>query len=246
MLVSFAPVTRGGWFAGTTAVAADALLCKGIKMHKTLICGLCVVAIAGWWITADGTAMAAEAAEDPPPSSEAHGEGGDSHDTGVPMKPKADLALWSLVVFLTFMFVLKKFAWKPLAEGLDAREQRIRGDIDAAEAARVKAEQMLADHAAKLEGVQEEVKEILAEARRDAEHTKNEIMAVAQGEAEATRDRALGDIERARDQALKDLFDQVSNQVAAATEHVLGRSLDAADQQRLIAEALAEVSAGAG
>ena len=79
MLVSFAPVTRGGWFAGTTAVAADALLCKGIKMHKTLICGLCVVAIAGWWITADGTAMAAEAAEDPPPSSEAHGEGGDSH-----------------------------------------------------------------------------------------------------------------------------------------------------------------------
>ena len=37
------------------------MLCKGIKMHKTLICGLCVVAIAGWWITADGTAMAAEA-----------------------------------------------------------------------------------------------------------------------------------------------------------------------------------------
>ena len=91
---------------------------------------------------------------------------------------------------------------------------------------------------------QEEVKEILAEARRDAEHTKNEIMAAAQSEAEATRDRALGDIERARDQALKDLFDQVSTQVTAATEHVLGRSLDAADQQRLIAEALADVTAG--
>ena len=69
-----------------------------------------------------------------------------------------------------------------------------------------------------------------------------EIMAAAQSEAEATRDRAIGEIERARDQALKELFDQVSTQVAAATEHVLGRSLDAADQQRLIGEALAEMT----
>ena len=166
-------------------------------------------------------------------------------EEGVPMSFKTDLAIWSLVVFLLFVFVLKKFAWGPLSAGLDAREQRIREDIASAESARERAEAMLADHEAKLAGVQEEVKEILAEARRDAEHTKNEIMAAAQGEAEATRDRALGDIERARDMALKDLFDQVSTQVAAATEHVLGRSLDAADQQRLIAEALADVSAGA-
>jgi len=227
-----------------TADPADDLQCKGIQMRKTLICGLCLVAIAGWWITTSGAVFAAEA-DHPASNSEAHDDGGDSHATGVPLDFKADLALWSLVVFLIFMFVLKKFAWKPLAEGLDAREQRIRSDIDSAEAARVKAEQMLADHEAKLAGVQEEVKEILAEARRDAEHTKTEIMAAAQSEAEATRDRALGDIERARDQALKDLFDQVATQVASATEHVLGRSLDAADQQRLIAEALAEVTSGA-
>ncbi len=233
----------GGWFVGMTADPADDLQCKGMQMRKTLICGLCVVAIAGWWITAGAAVVAAEA-DHSASTSEAHDGGGGSHATGVPLDFKADLALWSLVVFLTFLFVLKKFAWKPLADGLDAREQRIRSDIDAAEAARVKAEQMLADHEAKLAGVQEEVKEILAEARRDAEHTKNEIMATAQGEAEATRDRALGDIERARDQALKDLFDQVSTQVAAATEHVLGRSLDAADQQRLITEALADVTAG--
>ena len=237
---------------GTTAFPADALRCKGMKMRKTLMSGLCVVAIAGWWIVAGGTALAADVAdvadvaEHAVTASDAHAESGDSHATGVPLDFKADLALWSLVVFLIFMFVLKKFAWKPLAEGLDAREQRIRSDIDSAEAARVKAEQMLADHEAKLAGVQEEVKEILAEARRDAEHTKNEIMAVAQGEAEATRDRALGDIERARDQALKDLFDQVATQVTSATEHVLGRSLDASDQQRLIAEALADVTAGSG
>ena len=215
-------------------------------MRKTLIFGLCLTVITGWSLMATCSVMAADephtstaGADD----AEHHGDDG-SHAAGVPLDFKADLALWSLIVFLLFVFILKKFAWKPLAEGLDAREQRVRSDIDAAEAARVKAEEMLATHETKLAGVQEEVKEILAEARRDAEHTKNEIMAVAQTEAEATRDRALGDIERARDQALKDLFDQVSTQVAAATEHVLGRSLDAADQQRLIAEALADVTAG--
>ena len=169
---------------------------------------------------------------------------GDAHAEGVPLSFKTDLAIWSLVVFVLFVLLLKKVAWTPLAAGLDAREQRIRADLEGAETAREQAATMLAEHEAKLAGVQEEVKEILAEARRDAEHTKNEIMAAAQSEAEATRDRALGDIERARDQALKDLFDQVSTQVTAATEHVLGRSLDAADQQRLIAEALADVTAG--
>jgi F-type H+-transporting ATPase subunit b len=154
------------------------------------------------------------------------------------------LATYTVIVFLGLFGLLYKFAWGPISEGLDKRESGIRQSIADAESAREQAASMLADHEVKLAGVQEEVKEILAEARRDAEHTKNEIMAAAQTEAEATRDRALGDIERARDQALKDLFDQVSTQVAAATEHVLGRSLDAADQQRLIAEALADVTAG--
>jgi len=209
---------------------------KGMQMRKTLICGLCLVAIAGWWPASTATAIAADH------GATAGQDDGDSHATGVPLDFKGDLALWSLVVFLTFVFILKKVAWKPLAEGLDAREQRIRSDIEAAETARVKAEEMLAEHAAKLEGVQEEVREIIAEARRDAEHTKNEIMAVAQGEAEATRERAVADVERARDQALKELFDQVAGQVAAATEHVLGRSLEPGDQQRLIDEALAQVT----
>ena len=166
-----------------------------------------------------------------------------AEETGAPLGFKEDLALWSLVVFVVFILVLKKFAWKPLIAGLDQREARIRQDIDDAEAARVKAEVMLAEHAEKLSGVQEEVREIIAEARRDAEHTRNEIVAAAQQEAQTTRQRGIDDIERASNQALKELFDQVAEQVAAATEHVLERSLSDADHQRLIDEALAQVSA---
>jgi F-type H+-transporting ATPase subunit b len=97
---------------------------------------------------------------------------------------------------------------------------------------------MLADHAKKLEAVQDEVKAILAEARKDAEHTKTEIVAAANKEAEATRKRAIEDIERARDVAMKELFDFVSGNVIGATEHVLGRALSSDDQNRLVQDAL--------
>jgi F-type H+-transporting ATPase subunit b len=172
------------------------------------------------------------------------GEKGDgkAHPEGVPSmdstEMSVDLAIWSLITFVIFLAVLKKYAWGPLIEGLDKREQGVLDNIAAAEAARVKAERMLAEHAAKLEKVQDEVREIIAEARRDAEHTKNEIVAAAQKEAEATRVRAVNDIERARDQALDDLFYHMGRCVSAATEQVIGRALTGADNERLIEESL--------
>ena len=157
---------------------------------------------------------------------------------GAPMDFVGDLAIWSLVTFVVYLVVLKKAAWGPLIQGLDQREAKMKQQIADAEAARVKAEQMLADHAKKLDNVQNEVKEILAEARRDAEHTKQDIVAAANKEAEATRKRAVEDIEHARDVAMKELFDFVSSNVIGATEHVLGRALSDDDQKRLVQDAL--------
>ena len=159
-----------------------------------------------------------------------------------PLTLSGDLALWSGIVFLLFLLVLWKLAWKPLAAGLDARERRIRDDIGAAEQARLKAERMLSEHAAKLDRVQDEVKAILAEARRDADVARQNIVADAQAEANATKNRAVAEIERVKDQALKELFDHMAARVADATEQVLGRGLTVADQDRLIDESLARVA----
>lgn len=182
------------------------------------------------------------------PAADAHPEGGaaagvhEEHPEGVPLDFKKDLAIWSLVTFAVFVFVLKTFAWTPLSQALNARESKVRDDIAAAEQSRIKAEQLLAEHSKKMEQVQEEIREIVAEARRDAEHTKQDILGEAQREAEATKQRAISEINRAKDGAMKELFDAMATHVASATEHVLGRSLTAADQDRLINEALAEIS----
>ena len=155
-----------------------------------------------------------------------------------PAEFKVDLAIYTFLVFLLLLALLKKFAWGPVTEGLERREASIHDNIANAEAARIKAEKMLAEHAAKLDKVQDEVREIVAEARRDAEHTKADIIAAAQKEAEASRQRAVQDIERARDQALDDLFAHMARSVKGATEQVIGRALTGADNDRLIEEAL--------
>jgi F-type H+-transporting ATPase subunit b len=167
------------------------------------------------------------------------GEAGVSTDVAELSPP---LAIYTFIMFLMLLGILWKFAWGPIAASLDKREENIRKDIDDAEAARVKAEEMLAAHAEKLDQVQDEVREIIAEARRDADHTKQEIITTAQQEAEATKNRAISEIDRARDAALKELFDTMAAQVTNATEHVLGRSLTAEDQQRFIQDALSQFS----
>ena len=193
-----------------------------------------------------GTASFAEehpGAAQPHGENAAHAGGHELHigQEGVNEDPgefKTDLAIYTFVVFFLLLGLLYRFAWGPVSEGLERREASIHDNIAAAEAARIKAEKMLAEHAAKLDKVQDEVREILAEARRDAEHAKSEIVAAAQKEAEANRQRAVLEIERARDQALDELFFQMGKSVRLATEQVIGRSFTGADNDRLIEEAL--------
>lgn len=182
-------------------------------------------------------ASTAEAGEHP------GGHGGDhGHPTGVPLGWKADLALFSLITFVLFVAVLGKFAWGPMIQGLDKRELGIQKAIDDAEEGRRKAQAMLAEYEQKLKAAEQTVQAMVAEARRDAERTSQDLIANAQREVGLIRDRAKDDIRQATDTALAEVFTQINSQVVLATEHVLGRALDEADQDRLVSQALAEIS----
>lgn len=189
-----------------------------------------------------GHPVAAPAGHPAPAATEA------SHDPHAkppgPIDWHTDLALWTLIVFVIFVTVLKIFAWGPLSGALNAREHKIKSDIHLAEEARVKSEKMLVEYQAKLAAAQEEVLKTLAEARRDAEHARQEIMAQTEKDVAATKERAIQEIERTKDAALEELFNHMAGAVANATEHVLGRALTDADQDRLIGDALSEFSRG--
>lgn len=177
------------------------------------------------------------------PHGEDHGDHGDGHATGVPINFKTDLALWSLVTFVLFLFVLRKAAWGPMIEGLDSREASLRAAIAEADENQRKSQALLAEYEEKLRTAEQTVADMVAEAKRDAERTTSDMIAKAQDEVEAMRNRATEDIGQAKDTALAEVFSSVNAQVAMATERVLGRALSDEDQERLVQEALAEISA---
>ena len=211
---------------------------------SSIIIRILVVAIVSFGLQVTSLTYASDDAGAP------HGEaardggehGGGGHGGGLPMSFSKDLALFSLITFAVYLAILRAGAWGPLQAGLNERERGIKQNIADAEASRLKSESLLKEHEQKLAKVQDEVRDILAEARRDAEHTKQEIVTLAQNESEAMKHRAILEIERSRDQALTELFDFVSTNVVNATEQVIGKSLTSADHDRIVKEALSQLN----
>lgn len=228
-------------------------MCRSFSSWLTIVVFFSVVGISASAVSvfADEKHTAeAERADKAPAESEekvgddataAHHQEGSQAENGPPMSFKADLALWSAIVFVLFLVVLKKFAWLPMIEGLDKREEGIRKAISDAEESRRKSQAMLAEYDQKLKAAEQTVAAMVAEAKRDAERTSQDLIANAQREVEAIKVRAKDDILQAKDTALVEVFAQMNAQVVRATEHVLGRALDDADQDRLVGEALAGV-----
>ncbi len=165
-----------------------------------------------------------------------------SHPQGAPLDWKTDLAIWSFLVFVIFILVLKKYAWGPLIQALDDRELRVITAIDKAESKQKESEDLVKEHARKIEAAQDEIQAMMVEARSDADRIKQDILEQARQEAEKIKSHTLDEIERARELALKDLFDQLNGRVIDATEQVLGRALNESDRERLIEEALSQIS----
>ena len=156
-----------------------------------------------------------------------------------PEEWKSDLAIFTFVVFLLLLAILWRFAWGPIVAGLERREQTIAGHIAAAQRSHEEAKQLLADYERKLAGAADEVRGLMEEARRNAEHTKQEILAEAKASADAERNRALHDIEAATDQALKSLAERSADLAIELAGKIVQSKLSASDHTRLIQEAMA-------
>jgi F-type H+-transporting ATPase subunit b len=152
-----------------------------------------------------------------------------------------DLGLWTLIVFLLLFLVLKKMAWKPMLEGLQKREDRINSAIDDARRAREEAERLRGEFAAEMNKAQEKVREVMDEARRDAQHTKDDMIAQARNEIQGERERLRREINTARDQALKDLWEQSARLATLISSKAIKRELSIDDHRRLFDEALTEL-----
>jgi len=174
-------------------------------------------------------ALAAEAAD------------GQSRSLLSPPEQGVVTAITTLVVFLTLLFVLSKFAFAPIAAGLKKREDKIRQDIADAETARGKAESTLQDLTARLNAAEAGARAITAKAVVDAETITVALKTRAQHDTEELRERALKDIETAKSAAIAEVHEQAVLLSTAVAEKILRRSINAEDQRDLVRSSLEQL-----
>jgi F-type H+-transporting ATPase subunit b len=165
-------------------------------------------------------------------------EAAGEHAPANPVVPDLTVAIATIVVFAVLLIVLSKTAWKPILEGLKAREEGIRSQIAAAEKANADAQALLADYQKRLATAAEEARSIVEEGKRDAEAQRARMEADAKAEAQRERERSRRDIDLAKDAALKEIYDRVATLSTDIASKILQTRLDPAQHKKLVDDAV--------
>jgi F-type H+-transporting ATPase subunit b len=172
------------------------------------------------------------------------GEAPETEQSPNPVNPDVVVAIATIAAFGLLFVILAKTAWKPILAGLKAREDGIRSQIESADKRNADAEAKLAEYQRQLATAIDEAKKIVDEGRRDAETLRSRIEAEAKAEAVRERERALRDIELARQGALKDIYDLVAVVSTDVAGRILEQRLDPAQHRRLVDEGVAQFERG--
>src|ERR1700691_2213040 len=157
------------------------------------------------------------------------------------ISPNVGLMVWPSVVFASSLAILRKWVFPLIGQALDARAQKIEGDIDAAADLRTEADKVLAEYRERLKEARVQAEGIVESARKTADSHEAEGRERGQKNvADATR-KAEREIEAATKRALDDIRREVADLTIMATEKVVRKTLDDADQRRLVEEALSEL-----
>jgi F-type H+-transporting ATPase subunit b len=151
------------------------------------------------------------------------------------------LMIWTIVCFLIVLFVLKRFAFKPIQETIDKRREHIEQAVAEADRARAEAQNVLEEHRKLVAQARGEGEEILAEARRIADAQRERVRVETEEDRARRLEETRRQIEQATQQALGEIRDEVGRLSLLAAEKITGKSLTDADHQRLIDEALADI-----
>jgi len=149
--------------------------------------------------------------------------------------------LWTLLIFGLVLFILGKYAWGPLLDVLQKREDFILSSLEEARRDRIEAEARLREYEQRLREARAEATAIVEEGRRDAEVLRGRIEHEAREEAEKIRARTLRDIGIARETALKELYEVGGKLATSIAAQIVERELRAEDHQKLIDNAIAEM-----
>jgi len=151
-----------------------------------------------------------------------------------------------LVTFLIMLAILARYVYPRIVTLAEARQRQIAEQLKESEEARAAAEQRLKEAEEKLTDARKTAQGVIDAAAKSAEQLRQEMRQKAEEESKRTIEAARKEIEAERDQAVRSVRSEVANLVIAATEKVIGETLDDHRHRQLIDKAIVEVASGDG
>jgi len=147
----------------------------------------------------------------------------------------------TLFFFLVLLVLLKKFAWGPLMNMMEKREQYVTNEIEEAEKSRAEAEKSAKDATAQLNQVRQEAQQMIEDAKAAGVKQEKDIIESARIEAERIKKQAQADIQNEKEQAIQALQEQVASLSVLVASKVIEKEISAQDQAQFIDQYIKEV-----
>jgi F-type H+-transporting ATPase subunit b len=151
-----------------------------------------------------------------------------------------------VIAFIAMILILARWVYPRVMEAAEARQRAVAEQLTAAEHARRDAEQRLKEAEAKLQEARGQASSIIEGAHKSAQQLSADARERAAEEARHIAESARKEIQAERDKALDSVRSEVADLVVAATERVVGETLDGERHRRLIDKAIEEVGSAGG
>lgn len=159
------------------------------------------------------------------------------------VQPDPGLFIWTILTFLVLVALLAKFAWRPLLEALESRQQGIRKALDDAQTAKQELERLEQESAQIVRKARADAEAVLTQSRADGERLREEIRQKAKSEAEGILRNAERQIQLETGRALQQIRAEAVDLSVSIASKILQRNISKEDNDRLIADALKQVEA---
>jgi len=158
------------------------------------------------------------------------------------LKPDFGLMFWTVINFLLLVFVLGKFAWKPVIKALEERENKLAADRAAAETARDEAQKIQAELKARLDNLAAEAHAKMKQVEALAGAQKQEIINEAKKSSAQILESAKAEIEAEKQQALRDVKKEIADIALLAAGQLAKVKVDAKADKTLVENIIKDIS----
>ena len=151
------------------------------------------------------------------------------------------LFIWTILVFVVLLTLLKKFAWGPLLAALEERQEGIRKSLDDAAQARKELEQVQEESNRIVAKARADADAIIAAGRADALKLQEELRAKARLEAEGIVKNAEREIQQQTSQSLAQIREEAVDLSLSIASKLIQRNLSKKDNETLIQDTLKQI-----